>query len=361
MAPPIHTKGYPPASAVTDDERRWQAVLHRDNQPMDAFVYAVVTTGIFCVPQCPSRRPRRENVRFFSGWQQALQAGFRPCLRCRPAETGASAELILACEALAEEGATVAGAARRAGCTEAALRKRFQTELGISPRDFQQSVRLNGWKRALPDASGPLDAAFAAGFGSARGLYEGIGARLGMTPARYARGGKGMRLEYEMGTHALGNVLVAGTSEGVSFVALGEDTAHLLRELRHDYPNAELAPLDGPARWLPGVLRALAHPECAAEVPLEIQATAFQARVWKALREIPAGETRTYSGLAAALGNPSATRAVARACATNRVSVLIPCHRVVGASGDLTGYRWGKERKAALLESERQHAAFTLR
>jgi AraC family transcriptional regulator of adaptative response/methylated-DNA-[protein]-cysteine methyltransferase len=170
-----------------------------------------------------------------------------------------------------------------------------------------------------------------------------------------------MRLDYEIGTHTLGQVMVAGTPQGVSFVALGEDTQHLLRELRHDYPNAELAPLDGPARWLPEVLRALDHPTCAAEIPLEIQATAFQARVWKALREIPAGETRTYSGLAAVLGQPSATRAVARACATNRVSVLIPCHRVVGATGDLTGYRWGKERKAALLESERQHAAFTLR
>lgn len=361
MAQLILANGSLPANDCTEDEIRWQAVLHRNNQPMDAFVYAVVTTGVFCVPQCPSRRPRRQNVRFFSGWQEALKAGFRPCLRCRPAASKGSTELLLACEALAEEGMTVADAARRANCTEAALRKRFQAELGISPREFQQSLRLNGWKRALPEASGPLDAAFAAGFGSARGLYEGIGARLGMTPARYARGGKGMRLDYEIGTHPLGNVLVAGTPQGVSFVALGEDTQHLLQELRHDYPQAELAPLEGPARWLPGVLRAMDYPECAAEVPLEIQATAFQARVWKALREIPAGKTRTYSGLAAELGEPSATRAVARACATNRVSVLIPCHRVVGATGDLTGYRWGKERKAALLESERQHVALTLR
>lgn len=343
------------------DEFRWQAVLHRKSQPMDAFVYGVVTTGVFCVPQCPSRRPRRENVRFFPSWREALAAGFRPCRRCRPMEEAAPPAFLPACEALAEEGVTVAEAARRAGCTEAALRKQFQTELGIGPREYQRSLRLNGWKHALQDATGPLDAAFAAGFGSARGLYEGVASKLGMTPSRYAKGGKGMRLDYETGEHALGTVLVAGTPKGVSFVALGDDTARMLRELQHDYPHAELAPLQGPARWLSGVLRALDHPESACEVPLEIQATAFQARVWKALREIPPGETRTYSGLAAALGQPSATRAVARACATNRVSVLIPCHRVVGVSGDLTGYRWGKERKAALLENERRHAAFTLR
>lgn len=167
-----------------------------------------------------------------------------------------------------------------------------------------------------------------------------------------------MRIEFEVGDHVLGKVFVAGTAQGVSFLALGDDVQEMVRELKHDYPGAEVAEWKGPSeRWLPAVLQAIAEPDRATEVPLDVKGTEFQSRVWKALQEIPPGETRTYSGLAADLGNPKATRAVARACATNRVSVLIPCHRVVGVSGDLTGYRWGKERKAALLASEREYAA----
>jgi AraC family transcriptional regulator of adaptative response/methylated-DNA-[protein]-cysteine methyltransferase len=169
-----------------------------------------------------------------------------------------------------------------------------------------------------------------------------------------------MRIEYEVGNHILGKVLVAGTSQGVSFLSLGDSVEEMVGELTHDYPGAEVAEWkSSKGRWLPSVLEALAEPDRAATVPLDVKGTDFQLRVWKALQEIPPGETRTYSGLAAALGNPKATRAVARACATNRVSVLIPCHRVVGVSGDLTGYRWGKQRKAALLASEREYAALT--
>ncbi|MCC7340810.1 MAG: methylated-DNA--[protein]-cysteine S-methyltransferase [Bryobacterales bacterium] len=171
-----------------------------------------------------------------------------------------------------------------------------------------------------------------------------------------------MHIEYEVGDHKLGKVLVAGTERGVSFLALGDDVQALVNELKHDYPNAAIEPWRGPrGRWLTASLQALAHPELGPGVPLDVRGTAFQSRVWKALQEIPPGETRTYSGLAAALGNPKSTRAVARACATNRVSVLIPCHRVLGVSGNLTGYRWGRERKAALLADEREYAALHLR
>jgi AraC family transcriptional regulator of adaptative response/methylated-DNA-[protein]-cysteine methyltransferase len=347
------------SSTEIRQEAWWQAILNRERQLKDAFVYGVVTTGVFCVPECGSRKPKRENVEFFENWRDALKAGFRPCRRCQPEKPGMSPILLAACEALAEEGATVTHAAKSAGCTEAALRRIFRETLGIAPRDFVQSLRLNGWKREVMEMDDPLDAAFAAGYGSARGLYENAAVKLGMTPARYAKGGEGMQLEYETGEHSLGTVLVAGTPRGVSFVGLGTDAAELLRELRHDYPKAELKALPTGSRWISAVLRALEQPDSAAEVPLDIQATAFQARVWKALRAIPAGETRTYSGLAKELGEPTAARAVARACASNRVSILIPCHRVVGVSGDLTGYRWGKERKATLLANERKKADFS--
>lgn len=341
------------------ESARWKALSSRQSNPIDAFVYAVVTTGVFCLPQCASRRPRPENVRFFDDWRSAARAGYRPCKRCKPAGSGSTASLLTrACEHLAQEAAVVSEAAGELGLSEAALRRLFQSQLGVTPRAYQKSARLNQWKREIHAADGPLDAAFAAGYGSSRALYENSTERLGMTPGSYAKGGRGMKLEYEVAPHDLGAVFVAGTEKGVSFVALGTDTEAMLAELRHDYPEAELLLRAGSqTRWAPAVLKALSHPELGPGIPLDVQATAFQARVWKALQEIPPGETRTYSGLAAELGNPAATRAVARACATNRVSILIPCHRVVGVSGDLTGYRWGKERKAALLDAERRWAA----
>lgn len=339
------------------EDARWQAVQNRSDAAMDAFRYAVVTTGVFCRPECPSRRPLRENVRFFDTWKDAFCAGFRPCKRCNPAEGDAEVQTVLRiCEGLQAEGSTLAALAESEGIGESAARRLFLHHLGITPRAYQQSIRLNRWKEVIPSADGSLDAAFAAGIGSARGLYENASERLGMTPARFAKGGKGMNMRYETEEHELGTVLAAGTEKGVSFVALGTDVDEMLSELKKDYPQATLQRRED-QRWMPAVIRALDHPECSEAIPLDVQATAFQARVWNALKAIPAGETRTYSGLAAALGNPSATRAVARACATNRVSILIPCHRVVGASGSLTGYRWGTERKAALLERERLAAA----
>ncbi|MCW5964798.1 MAG: methylated-DNA--[protein]-cysteine S-methyltransferase [Bryobacterales bacterium] len=260
--------------------------------------------------------------------------------------------LIRACEALDARSASVAEAAAFAGTTERKLRQAFREHLGVSPRQFQQSARLNRAKVELRTAPNTLDALFAAGYGSVRGLYEAGPGRLGMTPATFARQGNGLTLFIETASHALGLVLVAGTERGVSFVGIGESLDSLEAELHRDYPRAAVKPAVAP-RWITGVLNALDAPAIASEIPLDVYATAFQARVWEALCQIPIGETRTYTGLAAELGKPSASRAVARACATNSAAILIPCHRVIGASGSLTGYRWGLARKEALLRTER--------
>ncbi len=260
--------------------------------------------------------------------------------------------VLLACELLSDSALTVAEVASRAGIAERELRKSFREHLGVSPRQFQQSARLNRAKEELRSAPNTLDAVFAAGYGSVRGLYEAGPDRMGMTPAVFARKGKGLTLGVEAAEHALGLLLVAGTERGVSFVGLGECRNALEAELRSDYPLASiLSP--GPSRWMSAVVAALDNPQTASEVPLDVYATAFQARVWGALRQIPAGQTRTYSGLAANLGDAQATRAVARACATNSAAILIPCHRVVGKGGSLTGYRWGLQRKQHLLDAEK--------
>ena len=266
-----------------------------------------------------------------------------------------SEEILRACELLAHADVRVAAAAEQVGLNEREFRRIFRELVGTSPLLFQQSARLNRAKEALREVEGTLDAVFAAGYGSVRGLYEAGTQRLGMTPASYARKGKGLVLEVEIAEHELGLLLIAGTPRGVSFVALGDrnEEETLMRELRHDYPLAETCRAETP-RWIDAVLHAMDAPGVALDVPLDVYATAFQAKVWEALRRIPVGETRSYSGLAGELGQPEATRAVARACATNRVSVLIPCHRVVGVSGSLTGYRWGKHRKEALLAAERK-------
>lgn len=260
--------------------------------------------------------------------------------------------LLRACSVLEHESASVAEAAAQAGLSERELRRIFRQHLGTNPRHFQQSARLNRAKSELRNGSGTLDALFAAGYGSVRGLYEAAPARLGMTPATFARKGRGSVLQMETAMHSLGLVLIAGTERGVSFVGLGESLESLEEELRRDYPLAEITVAAAP-RWMDAVLAALDHPATAGTVPLDLYATAFQARVWAALREIPPGETRSYAALAAELGNPRATRAVARACATNAAAILIPCHRVVGSDGSLTGYRWGIDRKESLLRRER--------
>ncbi len=346
------------------DEQRWQAVLERDGAADGAFFYAVVSTGVYCRPICPSRRPKRANVRFFELPQAAEAAGFRPCRRCRPGEApapdlklaavGRVCELIDAHLDAGDEGLpTLAELAAEVGLSPHYLQRSFKRLMGISPREYADARRLGRFKAGLKAGDGVAAATYDAGYGSASRVYEKSNGRLGMTPATYAKGGRGMAIGFTVADSALGKLLVAATARGVSAVYLGDDDAALEAALRAEYPEAEIARDDaGLGRWVRMLAAYLTGEGPHPELPLDLQATAFQWRVFQALLEIPYGETRSYKEIAAALGEPKAVRAVARACATNRVALAIPCHRVVGADGALRGYRWGAERKQALLQME---------
>lgn len=346
-----------PAALPLSPAAAWEAVLARDRARDGAFVYAVRTTGVYCRPSCPSRRPRREHVAFFAAPADAERAGFRACARCGPtAPAGRAAAAVAAAAAFLEahldERVTLAALARRVGLSPFHLQRAFRRALGLSPRAFQEARRLARFKAAVRGGASVGEATYAAGFGSARGLYQSARAGLGMTPAAYRRGGRGERVRFATAPTAAGALLVAVTDRGVCAVSLGDDDAALERALRRELPAAEVARDDGGlAAWLSAIARQVEGGP-PADVPLDLRGTAFQLRVWRALREIPPGETRSYGALAAAVGDPRAARAVARACASNRLAVVVPCHRVVPAAGGPGGYRWGTPRKRALLEAE---------
>ena len=352
-----------------DEQGMWRAVETRDAQADGAFVFGVASTGIYCRPACPARRPKRENVRFFAAPQEAERAGFRACLRCRPTEAAADpqvARVRRACaliDAALDEGAerlpTLDELAAAVGGSPHHLQRVFKRVTGVSPAHYADARRLARLRRSLKGGEEVTHALYDAGYGASSRLYERAPGQLGMTPATYARGGRGARIAWAAAPSALGRLLVAATEKGVCFLCLGDDEAALAEELRREFPEAELVRDEVVlADWL---RRALAYLDGRAphlELPLDVQATAFQRRVWAELMRIPSGETRTYSELAATvLGDPQARRAVARACATNPVSLAIPCHRVLRQDGALGGYRWGLERKRALLEAERRLAA----
>jgi AraC family transcriptional regulator, regulatory protein of adaptative response / methylated-DNA-[protein]-cysteine methyltransferase len=300
------------------------------------------------MPQLQNQRRRHSQATFPASVLSAESEPFGS--KSLPARNEAGQRLRQACELLAQ-GSSVAAVAAQTGLSLRQLREMFQKQLGVNPRQFQKSAQLNAAKQELRQGAGTLDALFAAGYGSVRALYENASHRLGMTPATFGRKGRGAVLHYETTQHQLGLMLVAGTERGVSFVAIGDSREQLLAELRRDYPLAELQLAASP-RWMAAVVKALKMPSQASLVPLDLLATAFQAKVWEYLRGIPPGTTESYSAIAASMGSPNATRAVARACATNPAAILIPCHRVVGASGALTGYRWGIRCKQTLLEAE---------
>jgi AraC family transcriptional regulator of adaptative response/methylated-DNA-[protein]-cysteine methyltransferase len=341
-----------------EDDSRWPAVLKRDATRDGSFVFAVTTTGIYCRPSCPARRPRPENVRFFSLPKEAEAAGFRACRRCRPASARdpKSAWIERVCRLIEEragERVRLADLSDAAGVSSFHLQRTFKRALGVSPRQYAESLKAKALKTRLKGGSPVAEATYEAGYGSSSRVYEKSDRQLGMTPATYGRGGKGMRIAYGLGKSSLGRVLIAATERGISAVYLGDDDKALEAALHEEYPAAETRRYDaalGP--WLASVLKIVEGEKPAGDLPLDVQATAFQWRVWQALREIPSGETRSYGDVARAIGEPTAARAVARACATNRVSVVIPCHRVVSSDGSTSGYRWGVERKKALLERE---------
>ncbi|MFN6962305.1 MAG: bifunctional DNA-binding transcriptional regulator/O6-methylguanine-DNA methyltransferase Ada [Pyrinomonadaceae bacterium] len=346
---------------------RWRAV-ERKNAALDGvFYFAVRTTGIFCRPSCSSRTPRRENVEFFLTSGDARAAGFRACLRCRPESAGfvsprsellARAMRLLANER--DEVETVADLCGRLGVSSGHLQRTFKTALGAGPKEVMDMMRIDRFKENVRDGGDVTAALYESGFGSSRSLYEKAAERLGMTPAVYKKGGLGLKIAYTIADAPapLGQLLIATTERGICAVSFGDDAEELLDELRTEFFAAELHSDD--ARLRPAVdaiVRSLSGEKTILTLPLDLRATAFQLRVWAELRKIPYGETRSYAEIAAAIGNPKAVRAVARACATNPVALVTPCHRVIGSDGRLSGYRWGVERKAKILANEKETRA----
>ncbi|MEO8257630.1 MAG: bifunctional DNA-binding transcriptional regulator/O6-methylguanine-DNA methyltransferase Ada [Acidobacteriota bacterium] len=348
-------------SGADADAVRWQAVLARDSREDGAFVYAVHSTGIYCRASCPSRRPRRDRVAFFESAAEAEQAGFRACKRCRPDARPAAdpwAEKIrLACVHLAnvEGHPSLAALAARIGGSPYHLQRNFKRLVGLTPRQYAEACRLGKVKRRLRGGGAVTAAMLEAGYGSSSRFYERAVPKLGMRPAVYRQGGSGMSIQYTIVDSALGRLLVAATDRGVCAVSMGASDRDLTRNLAREYPAATIVAGAGSFKvWTREILARLAGRRPRIDLPLHVQATAFQWQVWQALAAIPYGETRSYGQIASAIGRPRAVRAVARACATNPVAIAVPCHRVVATSGAVSGYRWGVERKKALLARENQ-------
>jgi len=340
------------------EEQCWQAVLSRDARSDGTFVYAVRSTGIYCNPSCPSRKPRREQVAFFALPQAAEQAGFRPCRRCSPRETVTGEPHVLlvqrACayiEEHCEEALSLTTLSEAMSMSPFHLQRVFKRITGITPYQYIETCRLKRLKERLKEGEAVTTAMYDAGYGSSSRLYE--RARLGMTPTTYRKGGQGMKIHYSITNSALGRLLVAATEKGICSVCLGDADAILEAALISEYPAATIECDDGEMSvWIEMLVRYLDGQQPDLNLPLDVQATAFEWRVWTALQAIPYGETRSYSEIAQAIGNPKGVRAVANACASNPVALIVPCHRVVRNNGDIGGYRWGIERKQSLLRQE---------
>ena len=348
-----------PAPSSPDPAAAWKAVVARDASEDGKFVFAVATTGVYCRPSCAARRPNRENVRFFAGPGEAEAAGFRACLRCKPASAEppsavkAVQRAVAFLETHADEPVPLRVLARAAGLSPFHLQRTFKKLVGVTPKRYADAQRADRLKALLKDGESVASAGFSAGDGSSSRAYAHAASRLGMTPARYARGGKGLHVRYTTVATPLGQLLVGATHRGVAAVKLGDSDRALEAGLRKEYPEAILE-RDAPAlaAWTDAIARSLAEPVDLSAIPLDLRATTFQRRVFEALRRIPRGETRSYAELAASIGRPTAVRAVASACAKNPAALVVPCHRIVRSDGSLGGYRWGAARKRALLENE---------
>jgi len=345
--------------ARTTNDQKWKAVLARDASANGSFVYAVSSTGIYCKPSCASRRPRRDRVVFFDTTGEASRAGYRACKRCRPDEAIAVDPWIdkirRACVYLANVDGHVPleRLAAKLGGSPYHFQRSFKRIVGISPREYADACRLEKVKRGLRKGTRVTDAMIEAGYGSSRAFYERAASKLAMRPGEYLEGAKGREIAYAIVACPLGRLLVAATKKGVCSIFMSSSDAELEREIKAEYPLASLRPEhDGLRKWAREIVAHLEGRRPRLDLPLDVQATAFQWQVWNALSKIPYGETRTYKEVAASIGRPRAIRAVAHACASNPVSLAIPCHRVVRTGGQLAGYRWGLSRKKALLAAE---------
>jgi AraC family transcriptional regulator of adaptative response/methylated-DNA-[protein]-cysteine methyltransferase len=340
-------------------EAAWAAVQSRDAEQDGRFVYAVATTGIYCRPTCSSRRPNRENVAFFPAPADAEAAGYRACRRCRPdrSDDSATDRALERARALLDgaldEPPTLEELGRQVGVSAFHLQRIFKRRFGVSPREYVEAARAGRLKEGLRRGDTVSRATYDAGFGSGSRVYDRADALLGMTPAAYRQGGRGVRIHFTVTSTPMGSMLLAATERGVCAVSFGDDGGALEAALRGEYPAAQVERSDELlAEWAGAVAQFAAGERQALDLPLDLRATAFQLRVWRALREIPFGGTRSYAQVAESIGQPTAARAVARACASNRVALAIPCHRVVPAAGGVGGYRWGTDRKRRLLAQE---------
>ena len=346
---------------MTDTEKLWQSIVMRDVTADGRFYFGVATSGIYCRPSCPARRPNRENVRFFRAREAAELDGFRACLRCKPDAleirnpNQALVHQVCACISETETHLpTLAELATVTGHSPYHVQRTFKAVMGVSPRVYADEKRRKRFRAMVRGGDDVTGAMYEAGYGSPSRLYEDADSWLGMTPASYAKGGKGAIMRYAITDTPLERMIVAATDRGIAFLGFGSNDDVLLAELQGDFPLAEIAEdYDGLGDLIDKVVDSFDHHDKQIGLPLDVRGTAFQAKVWQALQDIPPGETRSYGQIAAVLGKPKAARAVGRACATNPVSLVVPCHRAVGSSGALTGYRWGVDRKRTLLEREK--------
>ncbi|MFD1798182.1 bifunctional DNA-binding transcriptional regulator/O6-methylguanine-DNA methyltransferase Ada [Paracoccus aurantiacus] len=344
----------------TEQDPRWQSVVERDTGADGSFVFAVKTTGIYCRPSCPSRRAKPANVAFYDAPKDAEAAGFRPCMRCNPkgqSAAQANAEIIAeACRIIvaSDDMPKLDDLAAKVGFSSHYFHRQFKAITGLTPREWGAAHRAQKVRAELQDKENTVtEAIYDAGFNANSRFYAISNKVLGMTPTAFRQGGKDTDIRFALGKSALGAILVAESDKGICAIALGDDPETLVNELQDRFPKANLiggdAAFDARVAQVVGFVEA---PQIGLDLPLDIRGTAFQQRVWQALRDIPVGETVSYTEIARQIGAPKSVRAVAGACAANKLAVAIPCHRVVRADGDLSGYRWGIERKRALLEKE---------
>ncbi|MCE0912988.1 bifunctional DNA-binding transcriptional regulator/O6-methylguanine-DNA methyltransferase Ada [Pseudomonas sp. NMI760_13] len=346
----------PAPTTYTTDAERWHAVQARDTAATGHFVYAVRTTGVYCQPACKSRLAKRENVEFFGNATQAEAAGYRPCKRCKGGQGSRRTELVARACRLIEASETAPNLDQLGSELNVSpfhLHRLFKAETGLTPKAYASAFRAQRLRQHLDAAGSVTEAIFDAGYNSNSRFYESAGERLGMRPREYRAGGQGATIRFALAQCALGAILVAQSERGICAILLGDEPEPLLKDLQDKFPKAQLIGGDDAfERLVAEVIGFVEAPALGLALPLDVQGTAFQERVWQALREVPAGTTVSYTDIAERIGAPKAVRAVAQACAANAIAVAIPCHRVVRRDGDLSGYRWGIERKRQLLDRE---------
>jgi len=359
----ILTQGNQTPMAASQEKKWWDAVLARDSAQDGEFFFAVASTGVYCRPSCPAKRPRRENVTFFRRPEQAEKAGFRACLRCRPKSAGRNPQtdtvknVCRYIEQHLDEPVTLERLGAAFGQSPFHLQRTFKKALGITPRAYADSCRMNLLKHNLQTGQSVTHALYDAGYSSSSRLYERTASQLGMTPDKYRRGAIAATIRYTCTNSPLGRMLVAATEKGICAIQFADTDDELVEGLKREFPFASRKhDQESMQAWTRTLLSQITGHKLNRALPLDIQATAFQRRVWNHLQSLPFGTTQSYREVAKAIGRPTAARAVARACATNPVAVAIPCHRVVREDGEMGGYRWGVGRKRALLQLERQES-----